>query len=63
MANREPLPPVDEQMRAEAFAAASAARWETNPTIKVLLEEQAMALWARAHQARRAAMYQRGRPQ
>lgn len=54
-----PLPPVDEQTLAEAFAVAQAANRETNPVIKDLLEEQALALWAKAHQARRDAMYRR----
>jgi hypothetical protein len=55
------LPPVDEAMLQEALAVASAAHREKNPTIKGLFEEQALALWAKAHQARRDAMYQRGR--
>lgn len=39
---------------------ASAAHRETNPAIKTILEEQALALWTKAHQARGDAMYQRG---
>jgi hypothetical protein len=60
-ANFDYLPPVDEAMLQEALAVASAAHREKNPTIKGLFEEQALALWAKAHQARRDAMYQRGR--
>lgn len=55
------LPPVDEHILQEAFRVASAAHRERNPAIKTLLEEQALGLWVKAHQARRDAMYARGR--
>ncbi len=57
------LPPVDEQILQMAVAVAEASHWESNPASRKLLEEQALRLWAAAHQARRDAMYQRGRRQ
>ncbi len=51
------LPPVDGQILQRAIAAAEASHWESDPTARMLLEEQALALWAMAHQARRDAKY------
>lgn len=61
MRSPNPLPPVDELVLQQAIAAAEASHWESNPTARKLLEQQALLLWAAAHQARRDAMYQRGR--
>ena len=60
---REPctLPPPDAQLLEEALAVAGASLREPNPTIRAMLEEAALELWRRAHQARRTAMYARGR--
>lgn len=55
------LPPVDDQTLQEALATAEASLRETDPVIRGLLEEEALRLWAAAHQARRDAMYARGR--
>jgi hypothetical protein len=60
--NYDWLPPIDEATLQEAFAVASAAHREKNPAIKTILEEQALALWTKAHQARRDAMYARRAP-
>ena len=57
----ERLPPVDEGLLRKAIAAAEASHWESNPEARKRLEELALAWWAEAHAARRAAMYQRGR--
>ena len=55
------LPPVDRDIMARAMTLAERSNWESNATAAAELREQAMALWARAHQARRDAMYLRGR--
>jgi len=46
---------------ARAMTLAERSNWESNPAAAAELREQAMALWAEAHQARRDAMYRRGR--
>jgi len=55
------LPPVDKDLMARAMTLAERSNWESNPAAAAELREQAMALWAEAHQARRDAMYRRGR--
>lgn len=55
------LPPPDQALLDRAFRIAEASQRETNPTIRILLEEEALGLWALAHEARRTAMYARGR--
>ncbi len=55
------LPPVDEETLQQAIAVAERSHWESDPGIRKALEEQALRLWTVAHQARRDAMYARGR--
>ena len=54
------LPPVDRDLMARAMTLAERSNWEFD-TAAAELREQAMQLWAEAHQARRDAMYRRGR--
>jgi hypothetical protein len=56
------LPPVDEQMLERALTLAEASHWETDAAKASALREHALLLWAHAHEARRRAMYERGRP-
>ena len=55
------LPPVDRDIMARAMTRAERSNWESNAAAAAELREQAMQLWAEAHQARRDAMYLRGR--
>ena len=55
------LRPVDRDLMARAMTLAERSIWESNATAAAELREQAMMLWAEAHQARRDAMYRRGR--
>jgi len=57
------LPPVDRELMARAMTLAERSNWESNATAAAELREQALRLWAEAHQARRDAMYARGRRQ
>jgi len=60
---REPrtLPPVNQATLEEALTVAEASFREPDPDVRAILEEQALDLWRAAHQARRDAMYARGR--
>ena len=60
MAIRTLLPPVDQDTLNEAYAVAYAAFREGDPEVRKVLEEEALRLWAAAHQARRNAMYRCG---
>jgi hypothetical protein len=55
------LPPVDRDLMARAMTFAERSNWESDATAAAELREQATQLWAEAHQARRDAMYRRGR--
>jgi hypothetical protein len=55
------LPSVDEQRLCRAITLAARSHWESNATAAAALREEALKLWAAAHQARRDAMYLRGR--
>jgi hypothetical protein len=55
------LPPVDRDIMARAMTLAERSAWESNPAKAAELREAALQLWAEAHQARREAMYRRGR--
>ena len=46
---------------ARTITLAERAGWETDPAKAAKLREAALTLWAKAHQARRDAMYLRGR--
>jgi hypothetical protein len=46
---------------ARAMTLAERSDWESNTAIAAALREQAMELYQQAHQARRDAMYRRGR--
>jgi hypothetical protein len=56
-----PLPPVDERLLQKAMALAEQSNWESDAAKATELREHALLLYWRAHQARREAMYQRGR--
>jgi hypothetical protein len=56
-----PLPPPDPELLKRALTLAEASRWESDQLKAHALREQAMILWAEAHQARREALYRRGR--
>jgi len=55
------LPPVDRDLMARAMTLAERSNWEPDATAAAEMRGQAMRLWAEAHQARRDAMYLRGR--
>jgi hypothetical protein len=55
------LPSVDEQLLRRAITLAEPSHWESNATAAAALREEALKLWAAVHQARRDAMYLRGR--
>jgi hypothetical protein len=55
------LPEPDHLILQQAYATASAADREPDYEVRKRLEEQALELRRLAHQARRAAMCQRGR--
>ena len=55
------LPPVDEDLMARALTLAERSNWESNATAAGALREEALKLWAAAHQVRRDTMYRRGR--
>jgi hypothetical protein len=57
----ERLPPVDKDIMARAMTLAERSAWESDPTKADAQREAALQLWAEAHQARREAMYLRGR--
>ena len=55
------FPPVDRDLMARAMTLAERSNWESDSATAASLREEALKLWAAAHQARRDAMYQRGR--
>jgi hypothetical protein len=55
------LPEVDSRILQKALALANASCREPDPEVRKLLEKDALELWRQAHQARRDAMYARGR--
>ena len=56
-----PLPKPDPELTRRALELAEASRWESDGFKAELLRQQALALWAEAHQSRRDALYRRGR--
>ena len=55
------LPPVDKDIMQRAMTLADRSARELDPIKAAALLSAALTLWAEAHQARREAMYLRGR--
>jgi hypothetical protein len=60
---RDSLPDIDSKILSKAMGIAEASLREPDPTRRTVPEEFALDLWRQAHQARRDALYARGRCQ